>query len=124
MRTCALICLFSSSASCGHGNRGNGLSTRLLVVAITCSTDLLGFYGTGTVLSDDGLILNITVVPANARNVQVYFLNGQTASAEVVETNKKTEASFIRLDNPKSIDLCVIPLANSMAYNVGDPVYT
>src|ERR1700759_1310471 len=46
------------------------------------------FYGTGVVVSPDGLVLtSSTVVPATTKFVQVYFSDGKVMDAKVLATD-------------------------------------
>jgi len=98
------------------------------VVGIACQgvvrpgAPVIEFYGTGAVVSADGLILtSTTVVPQNGRELKVYFTDGRVRSATVVEQAAAVEAIVLRVD---ATDLPYMRLADSRKYLVADPVYT
>ena len=99
------------------------------VVGLTCTATSPitrqrgGFYGTGAVISADGLILtNSTVIPPDAENIKVYLTDGRVLDAERVQVDVPTEAALIRARS--SSRLKFMPLADSDAAKVGDPIYS
>ena len=55
------------------------------------------FYGTGVVVSADGLVLtSSTVVPNAARFVSVYFTDGRVMDARVVAVDEATESCVLQ----------------------------
>jgi putative serine protease PepD len=77
--------------------------------------------GAGVVYDSKGDILTDEHVVANATNVKVRFQNGRTATAKVLGTDPSTDVGVIRVNVPAS-ELHPIPLADSSAAQVGDPV--
>jgi putative serine protease PepD len=77
--------------------------------------------GAGVVYNKQGYILTDEHVVANATSVKVKFNNGQQASAKVIGTDPSTDVGVIKVDVPAS-QLHPIPLGNSDAAQVGDPV--
>ena len=56
-----------------------------------------GFYGTGVVVSPDGLVLtDLTVVPKDGRDVKVYFTDGRVMAAELKRVDAPSRASSSR----------------------------
>lgn len=77
--------------------------------------------GAGVVYDTKGDILTDQHVVAGATSVKVTFQDGRTASARVLGTDPQTDVAVIHVDVPGS-ELHPIPLANSTAAQVGDPV--
>jgi S1-C subfamily serine protease len=77
--------------------------------------------GAGVVYDTKGNILTDEHVVSGATSVQVKFQDGRTASAKVLGTDPSTDVAVIHVDVPSS-ELHPIPLANSSAAQVGDPV--
>jgi putative serine protease PepD len=77
--------------------------------------------GAGVVYNKQGYILTDEHVVANATSVKVTFNNGQKVSAKVIGTDPSTDVGVIKVDVPAS-ELHPIPLGNSDAPQVGDPV--
>jgi S1-C subfamily serine protease len=77
--------------------------------------------GAGVVYDTKGDILTDEHVVAGAQQVTVTFQNGQKASAKVVGTDPSTDVAVIHVNVPAS-QLHPIPLADSSAAQVGDPV--
>jgi S1-C subfamily serine protease len=83
-----------------------------------------GFYGTGAVVTGDGLILtSTTVVPKDGREIKVYFTSGHVRPASIAAIDPGSESVLLRLDE-KIADLPHMPLARSADCRVGDPVYS
>lgn len=93
------------------------------VVGITCRTKPeQGYFGTGVVVSADGLILtSTTVVPAGARDIRVFFPGTREEKAEIVGLDNDTEAALIRVRAEK---LAHVPLAPSAGARPGQLAYT
>jgi S1-C subfamily serine protease len=98
------------------------------VVGITCKRkdqrpDEPGeFFGTGTVVSPNGLILTATtVVPEDGENIKVYFVDGRVMPAEIRQVDKATEGVLLRI---KAEKLTCMKLADSSTCKVGDPAYS
>jgi putative serine protease PepD len=77
--------------------------------------------GAGVVYDRNGDILTDEHVVSGATSVTVHFQNGRSASAKVLGTDPSTDVAVIRVNVPASY-LHPIPLANSSAAAVGDPV--
>ena len=77
--------------------------------------------GAGVVYDTNGDILTDEHVVANATSVTVHFQDGRTARAKVLGTDPSTDAAVIRVNVPAS-ELHPIPIGNSSAAQVGDPV--
>ncbi len=98
------------------------------VVGLTCRATFdgrpSGFYGTGVMVSPAGLVLsNITVIPPDAHEIEVSLSDGRVIPAELVGTDRASEGALVRLRGEHE-DLVYMPLADSTAAAVGDPVYS
>jgi S1-C subfamily serine protease len=80
------------------------------------------FYGTGTILSEDGYVLtSITVVPSICDKVEVILPGGEKVPAELKGTVDEFEISILKIDRK---GLPFVPLGNSSNVKLGDQVYT
>ena len=80
------------------------------------------FFGTGAVVSADGLILTSTsVIPKDATEIKVYFTDGHIRPGEVKQSDEASEGVLVKVDGEK---LPFMRLAPSGEYHVGDPVYS
>ncbi|MCW8131198.1 MAG: trypsin-like peptidase domain-containing protein [Planctomycetota bacterium] len=80
------------------------------------------FYGTGAVISPDGLILtDLTVIPEGATDVKIYFTNGKVLPATIRKTDVKCEGVLLKVEGK---DFPHMKLADSAQYKVGDPTYS
>jgi S1-C subfamily serine protease len=77
--------------------------------------------GAGVVYDKKGDILTDEHVVSGATSVTVHFQDGLTAGAKVVGTDPSTDVAVIRVNVPTS-QLHPIPIGNSSAAQVGDPV--
>lgn len=99
------------------------------VVAVQCRGQKAsgGFYGTGVVITPNGLVLtSCTVVPPNTQLVQVLFTDGRVMDAKVVETDNVTETcalQIIRAPEEKA-PLPYVELCDSSKVHVGELAYT
>jgi len=86
------------------------------------------FYGTGVVVSADGLVLtSSTVVPNAARFVSVYFTDGRVMDARVVAVDEATESCVLQAIVPATDarkTFTFVELADSSKVNVGELAYT
>jgi putative serine protease PepD len=107
------------------------------VVAVQCRTpsSTQGFYGTGVVVSPQGLVVtSSTVVPATARSIQVFFPDGHVMDAKVLATDDATESCVLQVTMSASEtqkSLPYVELADSakaaageLAYTAGNPFHT
>lgn len=98
------------------------------VVGIVCRGTAdgrtLDFYGTGVVVSSDGLILtNATVVPEDGHAIRVSLLDGRVLGARLVAFHAATEGALLRLDTAVA-GLVHMPLGASRDCRPGDPAYS
>jgi putative serine protease PepD len=77
--------------------------------------------GAGVVYDNKGDILTDEHVVTGATSVKVNFQNGKSYSARVLGTDPSTDVGVIRVAAPAS-ELHPVPLADSSAVQVGDPV--
>ena len=108
------------------------------VVAVNCpnpSKDGMGFYGTGVVISPEGLVLtSSTVVPATVHSVQLFFSDGKVMDARVLATDTTTEACVLQVVHPAGeakkplsfVELCDSSkvVVGELAYTAGNPFHT
>ena len=107
------------------------------VVAVQCRTNTpgVGSYGTGVVISADGLILtSSTVVPSAARSTYVFFSDGKVMEARPVSTDNVSESCVLQaILSPaeKNKPLAFVELSDStkafvgqLAYTAGNPFHT
>ncbi|MGI8904794.1 MAG: S1C family serine protease [Solirubrobacteraceae bacterium] len=102
-----------------------------IIVTSSTSSPALGLFGGGTqkskgegagvVYDTKGDILTDEHVVANATAAEVTFKDGRKAQAKVLGTDPSTDSAVIHVDVPSS-ELHPIPLADSSAAQVGDPV--
>lgn len=93
------------------------------VVGITCQTHQQ-YYGTGVVIDPRGRVLtNLSVVPPQGTNVQVYFRDGGVHPAKLVEYDVKTESALIQIEG-QGKTFPHVALADSEKARVGQRVYT
>jgi len=99
-----------------------GVAARVLpsVVQIKVDTSQGEATGSGFVLDDEGLLVtNNHVVDGAQGAVDVSFVDGTTASADVVGTSASYDIAVLKVD---AKDLPALPLGNSDSVVVGDPV--
>ena len=99
------------------------------VVAVQCRGAKAGggFYGTGVVLTPDGLALtSCTVVPPNTHLVQVLFTDGRVMDAKVIETDNVTETCALQIIRAPedNTPLPYVELSDSTKVRVGELAYT
>ena len=78
--------------------------------------------GSGIVIDRNGTILTNYHVIENAVKVTVSFEKGKTVEAQVVGKDPSNDLAVLRI-HPDGLTLHPIPLGNSSAVQVGDPVY-
>jgi S1-C subfamily serine protease len=86
-----------------------------------------GFYGTGVVVSADGLVLtSSTVVAVGTPSVQVFFSDGKVFEARPVATDEATESSLLQVVRPagETAALPFVELSDSSKAGVGELAYT
>jgi putative serine protease PepD len=99
-----------------------GVAAQVLpsVVQIKVETGDGGATGSGFVVDDEGLIVtNNHVVEGAAGDVSLTFSDGTNAQADVVGTSASYDLAVLRID---ARNLPALPLGNSDAVVVGDPV--
>jgi putative serine protease PepD len=99
-----------------------GVAARVLpsVVQIKVDTSQGVATGSGFVLDDEGLLVtNNHVVDGAEGAVDVSFVDGTTAAADVVGTSASYDIAVLRVD---AENLPALPLGNSDSVVVGDPV--
>ena len=99
-----------------------GVAARVLpsVVQIKVDTAQGEATGSGFVLDDEGLLVtNNHVVDGAQGSVDVSFVDGTTASADVVGTSASYDIAVLQVD---AKNLPALPLGNSDSVVVGDPV--
>jgi S1-C subfamily serine protease len=80
------------------------------------------FYGTGEVISADGLILtDVTVIPQDATEIKIYFTDGKILPAEMKTFDAKSEGVLLKADGKS---LPYMKLADTTKCAVGQPVYS
>ncbi|WP_372367212.1 S1C family serine protease [Candidatus Uabimicrobium sp. HlEnr_7] len=83
---------------------------------------LLYYYGTGVIISKEGLLLtNLTVVPKVPYSITLYFTDGRIVSASCVGIHPELETTILKANGN---NFPHIPLADSTKTTIGDRVYT
>ncbi|MGD9694319.1 MAG: S1C family serine protease [Thermoleophilia bacterium] len=77
--------------------------------------------GTGVVIDDDGHVLTNEHVVSGASKVEVTLASGTAVTAKVLGTDPSTDLALLKIDVPAD-QLDPIPLGDSSAIQVGDPV--
>jgi S1-C subfamily serine protease len=104
------------------------MQARPSIVAIhttVTQTDLYGreflgeAAGTGWVVSADGYITTNAHVVEGSESISVTLGDGETEEAELVASDPRVDLAVLRIDRD---DLVPLPLGDSGALNVGDPV--
>ncbi|MCY3018542.1 MAG: serine protease, partial [Planctomycetota bacterium] len=137
---CALLTLASGQAPCEELTVLNRIQARHeqvhsevapAVVALQSRTAKTGagfFYGTGVVVSPDGLVLtSSTVVPEATRTVQVFFPDGKVMEAKVLALDQGTESCVLQVNQPPGEarkPLPYVALSDSSKAAVGELAYT
>jgi serine protease Do len=106
----------------------------LAVVGLTCmprqKNPMLmaqGYYGTGAVISADGLVLtDITVIPADVKDrdmeIKIFFIDGKVLTAEIKAIDVKSEGVLLKIADAKNLPF--MKLADTKNIEVGDPTYS
>lgn len=76
-------------------------------------------FGSGIIISADGVILTNYHVVEEASHVRVTFHDGSTLHGMVVGTDPQTELAVIKVNPPKDYKLTVIPFGDSAQLEVG-----
>jgi putative serine protease PepD len=77
--------------------------------------------GTGFVLDRNGDIATAAHVVDGASSIKVSFADGTTRTARVLGTDNATDVAVLKVD-PSGLTLHPLPLGNSAALTVGDPL--
>lgn len=101
------------------------------VVAITCRTAKGEFFGSGVIISPDGMVMtSTTVVPRGAARLRVYLRGGRVARARAIFDDPDHELALIEIREaeryiPKgATELPYLELGDSQRMQLGDPVFT
>ena len=91
-------------------------------VGLYCKKDgYASFFGTGTVIAEDGHILtSTTVIPPGAEEIMVVFANFTRRQGSIVESNEQLETTLLKVDG---LGLAYLPLANEFPM-VGTRAFT
>ena len=76
-------------------------------------------FGSGVIVSPEGILLTNHHVVANAQEIEVRLADGREARAEVVGTDPETDLAVLRIKLDK---LPAVTLGRIDALNIGDPV--
>ncbi len=87
--------------------------------------EYISYYGTGVVISPDGYILTSTTVipPDSEGDIEIHFGDHTEKIAKLVESNKKVEASLLKVDATGLTHLPVasrLPSLGERAYSFGN----
>jgi S1-C subfamily serine protease len=77
--------------------------------------------GSGFVLNGQGYVATNAHVVSGARSVRVRFGQGRDVTAKIVGSDPSTDLAVIKVD-PSKVKLTPVPLGDSAAAQVGDPV--
>lgn len=100
------------------------------VVGLGCTKEDTGFYyGTGTIIDPDGLVItSTTVVPRGAENIRVYLRGGATRPARIVLIDEALELALVRIEAPADAArrefYPYAELGTSGGLRLGDPAFT
>ncbi len=100
------------------------------MVEVSCRTgrSKTAYYGTGTLIRNDGMILTTsTVVPPEAFDIKVRWADGREEQGSIQRTDNRLEIVVIKITR-NSTDalprLPFIPPGQSQSVTAGDPAYT
>jgi S1-C subfamily serine protease len=98
------------------------------VVGITCRSGQSNVYfGTGTIIDPSGLVLSsVTVVPKDARQIQVYLRGGRVLSGRSLLVEAEKEVVLLRLEGeaPRGEGFPFVRLGDSRSVQLGDPAFS
>jgi len=77
--------------------------------------------GTGFVLDDEGFVLTNAHIVDRAKDVTITFGDDEQVPAEIVGTDLSSDLAVLKVD-PDEVELQAVPLGESGAADVGDPV--
>lgn len=91
-------------------------------VGLYCKKDgYASFFGTGTVIAEDGHILtSTTVIPPGAEEIMVVFANFSRRQGSIVESNEQLETTLLKVDG---LGLTYLPLSSDFPM-VGSRAFT
>ena len=81
-----------------------------------------GGFGSGVVISKDGLVMTAAHVVQVADAVAVRFQDGRTLEAKVIGASMQADVALLRLDSVP-YDLVTVELGNSNLVDIGDEVF-
>jgi serine protease Do len=92
------------------------------VVAITCEVAGSQYFGTGTIIDPKGwVVTSTTVVPQNAKSVQIYLRGGVVLPAKLELSAAEKELSILRVEaSVPQGDFPSVRLGDSRRMHVGD----
>ncbi len=92
------------------------------VVGITCNHGHgIEYFGTGTIIDPKGLVVtSVTVVPKDARNIQIYVQGGSVLKAKTALWNEEKELVLLKIDPRKEAkDFGYLRLGDSDQIQIG-----
>jgi putative serine protease PepD len=92
------------------------------VVEISATSGTSRAQGSGFVLDEQGHVVTNQHVVVGASSFSVSFSNGVELDAKLVGADASTDLAVVRVDASRSL-LVPLPLADSTAVEVGDPVF-
>jgi serine protease Do len=81
-----------------------------------------GGFGSGVVISEDGLVMTAAHVVQIADEVAVRFQDGRTVGAKVTGASMQADVALLTLESVPD-DLVAVELGNSNAVDIGDEVF-
>lgn len=118
-----LVCVRWSPFGLARGSLiDKAREAREAAVALTCKGPNGGYFGTGTIIRSDGIILtSSTVIPPGASEIKVFLSAGKILDGHMVAVDTALELALVRLDGGP---FPAIPLGTSKTAQVGEPVFT
>jgi len=86
------------------------------------STVMRGGFGSGVVISEDGLVMTAAHVVQVADAVAVRFQDGRTVDAKVIGASMQADVALLQLSSVPD-DLVTVELGNSNLVDIGDEVF-